>query len=479
MKNKVLNNLIQQLDSITLGLKNSQINFEHDGSEMTELIKQLKTDEDVVKLAQKILDALVVDSDYSDGFLNTFGDMEEMNEAMEEMIEDRNEVDDLHKLYTDSLSEDKEYNSLEWESEIDWNYEINRICDELGFTPETWLTLNHFFDDVGYPKCDDEYPFDIEFLYEAFTSVEPEPSLEIVEEFLSGEMDQNSLIYFNIISDLLAGCGEFRSEFKTGSYQGHTDENQENEFFIEELEDELEEECEIFRNICSEAIDELELIMTLPDFLQGYTEDRLESMDLDELKDLFDQIDEINEDYDMNQKEKLEEYILQLKAITKLHDAPEIATEYENNFDDVDVDELEELVDEHGDMIKDKKVHKRMRDHFDEQSVMNRHGFGDMDSPIEEIKYEQNNTEFCINTTSFKRLCQEIIQDYTDFQEFDYEPEFFEALQVVSEDFLINRLEKSNLEAIHADRTHIQPKDMKVVSFILNETKPNYDNDSD
>ena len=88
-------------------------------------------------------------------------------------------------------------------------------------------------------------------------------------------------------------------------------------------------------------------------------------------------------------------------------------------------------------------------------------------SALAEIRFQQRQTGLIINTLSFERLVREIAQDYkTDLM---FEPESFEALQTAAEDYLIGLLQDTNLNAIHAGREHILPKDMQLARRVRGE----------
>ena len=85
---------------------------------------------------------------------------------------------------------------------------------------------------------------------------------------------------------------------------------------------------------------------------------------------------------------------------------------------------------------------------------------------LKEIKIEQQKTDLCLNKSNFKELVKEIASDYK--SDLQFEPEVFEILQYVSEDFLIDKFEHSQRIAIVAHRDSIMPKDMHYANIYNN-----------
>jgi histone H3/H4 len=82
------------------------------------------------------------------------------------------------------------------------------------------------------------------------------------------------------------------------------------------------------------------------------------------------------------------------------------------------------------------------------------------DQAIEEIRYYQSTTHHLIPKKSFRDLVQEIAQDFRDDPQFSKEA--MEALQEAAEAYLVEMFEDANLEAIHAGRETIMPKDIQM-----------------
>lgn len=83
---------------------------------------------------------------------------------------------------------------------------------------------------------------------------------------------------------------------------------------------------------------------------------------------------------------------------------------------------------------------------------------------LREIKKYQKTTNLLVAKKPFQMLVREIAQDYkTDLR---FQPTALEALQEAAEAYLVGLFEDTNLLAIHAGRTTIEPKDMKMARRI-------------
>jgi histone H3/H4 len=80
---------------------------------------------------------------------------------------------------------------------------------------------------------------------------------------------------------------------------------------------------------------------------------------------------------------------------------------------------------------------------------------------LAEIRKEQASTDLIIPKSNMSNLIREIAQDFKN--DLDFEPDAFEAIQTAAEAYLIELFQDSNKAAIHAERTHILPKDMRFV----------------
>lgn len=458
--------LIGRLQEVRIGLRKVEhLNLEHGGEKLTaEIIARLRTDQDVIDLAHQLLDGLVPGTDWAEEFQEC---SEDLDMHMQEMIEEREE-------FERAAEESEESGDGDNDPVIDRRTMVNELFDELGLSG-SWLTLNEFMMEVGYPTFQDDYPFEIDYLIEAFENTLFKEDVDKHRLFLSGEMDQSidNGDYAGIISTLLGASGDSRKNYKYSSsreYEGFPTVEGENTFLAKEAEEEGEDYVENFRALVSEALfyleDDVDVEMpekwkTIPDL-----DAHVDAMDLDELEEFYNELEDEIEDQQEYLLERREELMLKVDFIQE--QLPEY--EWLDDFG-LDIGEIEAWVEEHEELLKGRKTYKRPRDYFDEQAVLAECGRNDPNSELEEIRYEQKKTDFCINPTAFKRLCQEVAQDFVELDEYNFEPGFFEALQVASEDYLRQHLEAANLEAIHANRTHIQPKDVQMAKRVANEVR--------
>ena len=86
---------------------------------------------------------------------------------------------------------------------------------------------------------------------------------------------------------------------------------------------------------------------------------------------------------------------------------------------------------------------------------------------VKRIREEQAWTDLIFPHYTFAALVAEIGQDFqTDLR---YTPEALGAIQAATESYLVGLFKDANLEAIHAKRFHIQPKDIHVACRIRGE----------
>ena len=96
-----------------------------------------------------------------------------------------------------------------------------------------------------------------------------------------------------------------------------------------------------------------------------------------------------------------------------------------------------------------------------------RHQYRPGTTALREIRHYQKSTRLLIRMLPFQRLVREIAQDIkTDLR---FQASVIMALQLASEDCLIQLLEETNLCAIHAKRVTIMPKDIQLARRIRGE----------
>jgi histone H3/H4 len=83
------------------------------------------------------------------------------------------------------------------------------------------------------------------------------------------------------------------------------------------------------------------------------------------------------------------------------------------------------------------------------------------------VSEEPDGNCWLIQRAPFQRLVREIGQDYKTDLRFD--PLFMDALQTLTEAYMVSLLKDVNLVAIHAHKTTIQPRDIQIARRIRGE----------
>jgi histone H3 len=86
---------------------------------------------------------------------------------------------------------------------------------------------------------------------------------------------------------------------------------------------------------------------------------------------------------------------------------------------------------------------------------------------LREIRRYQKSTELLIRRRPFERLVREIAQDYK--ADLKFRRNAVEAIQEVTEAYLVGLLEDANLCAIHSKRCSLYPKDVMLARRIRGE----------
>jgi histone H3 len=86
---------------------------------------------------------------------------------------------------------------------------------------------------------------------------------------------------------------------------------------------------------------------------------------------------------------------------------------------------------------------------------------------LREIRHYQKSTELLLRKLPFKRLCQEVAQQFKNDLKFGKNT--IAALQEASEAYLVGVFEDTNLAAIHGKRVTIMPKDVQLTRRIRGE----------
>ncbi len=373
-----MDELVRKLRKTALKLEQSQeqiIYLNHEGDNICRLINHCMTTGDMIELARKINDGVVLDTEQYQELHEDSDERKEENDGYREEIEALEQDSDDHMIIdddSDSLSADD-------------HKMFEALLDELDIDGD-WSTLKELYDDLGYdsPNIDlymDGWQDLFDVLEELYDNKENifETKWQIYRRFLTGDFGLDQLIEFN--TALIKYLEDGRDD--------HLDQDYYDINFDEEEDAEEEESNLIFYQ------------MTLDSGL-----------------------------YIMGWDEKVEAVKDDSEALEALYDQVEVFRDQHDEREEAD-------------------TRKRMRKEFDNE-----------DNPIEEIEFEQEQTDFLIYPTYFKRLCQEILQDYMEDAKFD--DDAIEILQHVGEDMLLQMFQETNRDAIHAGRTHINDKDMRL-----------------
>lgn len=91
------------------------------------------------------------------------------------------------------------------------------------------------------------------------------------------------------------------------------------------------------------------------------------------------------------------------------------------------------------------------------------------ENPLQEIRFEQKQTDLLLDKKHFADLVNEILQDFGMNVNIEIDDEAIKMLQNASEDYLIGIFEDSNLATIHASKTYISPRDIQIARRIRKE----------
>ena len=88
---------------------------------------------------------------------------------------------------------------------------------------------------------------------------------------------------------------------------------------------------------------------------------------------------------------------------------------------------------------------------------------------LREIRHEQKSTKLCIPKLPFQRVVLEVVQELYPGENIRFQSSALLALQTAAEAYLIEKLEDSNLCAIHAKRVTVMTKDIQLARRIARE----------
>jgi histone H3/H4 len=178
--------------------------------------------------------------------------------------------------------------------------------------------------------------------------------------------------------------------------------------------------------------------------LETNEEDENNDEDEDEEEETDEEDEDEDEEEDDKEKKKTEDENseAELEDYETDVDSNEPYSEYSDSEEDIDIEQLQDNLFDVG-----------LNEGSDsEESEVNE------DNIIKEICYYQNTTHNLIPREAFKLLCDEILQDFG--ADYCFTKNAIDAIQVASEAYMIEILQKSNEIAVHSKRKTIQPKDV-------------------
>jgi len=158
--------------------------------------------------------------------------------------------------------------------------------------------------------------------------------------------------------------------------------------------------------------------------------------------------------------------ISDIESINNYEEEEDIKEKLEDDFEEDELEDYETDIDsnepysEYSDSEEDNDIQELQDSLFDtginEESESESEA--NEDKIIQEISYYQNTTHNLIPRESFKRLCNEVLQDF--IIDGCFSKNAIDAMQVACEAYMIEIFEKSNEIAIHGKRKTIQYNDI-------------------
>tara|TARA_R110002072_G_scaffold45565_6_gene126973 strand:- start:30086 stop:31309 length:1224 start_codon:yes stop_codon:yes gene_type:complete len=397
--------LIEKLDDLRTTLTDVDvIVLGHEDSDIQDHIKKLKSECDVQAFARALEDGLVLGTYLHSEFPHyNSNEIEGMEDDMMEMEGEHEEDEMLDEM---SESDEDEFRENLTDAELD-SLLYDQKVDEFegclasyGFDGTEWKTVNQFLIEFGYS---------------------------------SNMLSEDRLLEFPVIAKVF--CGEL-----------------------------LEEDWERFFNGEMSDMDE-KLLIVLSDLLAEA--DQYQNT----LGDVHDDEMEISQ-------ENEEEFQILMEWYIESHECLIEDSTRHNNFKEWmaqieergDIDEIKELIGDLEERFHENKdpeiieTKKLKRAEFDFAEVRNEYQTGDPQTALEEIRFEQSQTDLIFNKSKFTNLIRELSQElefyHDDGNRFD--DEAIEALQTAAEDYLIGMFQGANELAIkEGNRTHIRPVDLQ------------------
>lgn len=361
------------------------------GEDISEIIKRLKTDNDVVLLAKRIIDGTIPGTEIYEEFKV---EKELFKETNDEYIDDETHSSDLLLDEIERVSSD--------EASIDYIVVFRNILDERDIIGD-WPSWKELLTEFGYDKM---ASFSGHILINCLDNIIEndwflcnDKEISYFTQFIDGELSDKQIME-------ILDCHEEIELARIDYFEEDAEEDDELDTLYDIVDD-------IISNIPGESDSDIANITILADKLKEY------KYDYDELLELWGEADELHEsirDSNLRTLEQMEE------------------DGYTSSSDDY--------------LMKNSEK-KRKRKQFDEE-----------DGEIDEIKFEQKQTDLILPKRRFGFLVKEILQDFGD-NKLTISNKAIEALQISSEAFLIDYFNKTNENAIHGMRTHINRTDSK------------------
>lgn len=415
---------IEKDKSKTFRLKN--------GEDITELIKHLKTEEDIIALARRIMDGTIpsINGPYED--LNEKDDDEDeydMQEDDPEVGNGNNEIDKMDE--GDDTEEDL----------------VAKLLIDNGYV-DMWDTWADFFTYFGYDHSDALKAFEMPSVYDvsivfAGISLYEEEKVDLPEYFrifISGKAGNDILTLF--MNTLLIEYTDADENFED---EADLEDDGDVDLDIKGIRKMVEGNLEILEDAIGRdrrmTEDDTSTIKRFRDELEQH------KYEVDAMMEIYGEIDE--------EIEKLED--MQFDDDDECDDGCDNDGTHpcERHMDDIEEELLPYpilfcpgLSKSHSEWTaKRRKV-------FDQASPAQE------EMAMEEMRFEMSQTDLLLPPNTFRKLVQEITQDAD--SDVKWDDEAIKVLQEASEAYLIEQFQGWNKNAIHANRTHINPSDIPI-----------------
>jgi len=420
------------IDSIVTQLRLLAIKFERtkekvfrlqNGTDLSDLIPKLKTEEDVINLAHRILDGTILSE------TGPYNDFKEEEKTYKEENEEENK--DVNEGFG-CMDEDEDDDERDPKREALVDLFIRNGYHNMW---ETWFDCFKYF---GYEAPGNLKTYEMPNVYElpvVFEDAYDKETFDVpayFKTFIEGQADASTLL--TIVDAIVAYYIEEKEEMD--SEELDEEERQENKYDIYGTRDMVSGAVDMLYEALANG-EEDKKIPLIEDF---WNEFREHEDDVDALMEIYEEVD---------------------AELDKLDDAEFDSYEQgccEDCSVPCDVHEEDDIDDD----IKPYPVLYNARGYKsrEEWVVKKRKVFDEVDIPIEEIRVEQSQTDLIIDPRAFKRLTLEIVQDFREGG-YHFEDGALEALQTAAEAHLIQNFEQASARAVKANRTYIGIADMK------------------